>query len=68
MRLSKSLMNSSRSLDQQGVLMEEDQRCVLIIGGIIIFLPIIQEEVNAQISGATEEIQLTNHVIKKKKE
>jgi hypothetical protein len=40
-RLSKSLENSEKSLDQQGVLTgeEEDQRCILIIGGINIFLP-----------------------------
>jgi hypothetical protein len=36
---SESLMNSARSSYQQGVLMEEDHRSVLIIGGIQIFLP-----------------------------
>jgi hypothetical protein len=39
MRLSKSLMSSEVSSDQQGVLKEEDQRRILIIGGIEIFLP-----------------------------
>jgi hypothetical protein len=41
MRLSESLMNSEKSSDQQGALIgeEEDQRCILIIGGISIFLP-----------------------------
>jgi hypothetical protein len=37
--LSKSLMNSIESSYQQGVLMEEDQRCVIIIGEIQIFFP-----------------------------
>jgi hypothetical protein len=33
---------------QQGVLMEEDQRSILIIGGIHIFLPTIPTEASAQ--------------------
>jgi hypothetical protein len=39
---------------QQGVLMEEDQRCVLIIGGIQIFLP--NSPAGANTSVAHEEI------------
>jgi hypothetical protein len=39
MRLFDSLMNSEVILDQQGMLTEEDQRSILIIGGIQIFLP-----------------------------
>jgi hypothetical protein len=35
-------------------MMEEDQRSVLIIGGIQIFLPIIPVEASAQILGAVE--------------
>jgi hypothetical protein len=37
--LSESLMNSAEISYQQGELMEQDQRCILIIGGIKIFLP-----------------------------
>jgi hypothetical protein len=54
-RLSESLTSSKKSSYQQGVLMEEDQRGILIIGGISIFLPIIPTEANTQLSGATEE-------------
>jgi hypothetical protein len=39
-RLFESLKNSKESSDQQGVLTEEeDQRHILIIGGIKVFLP-----------------------------
>jgi hypothetical protein len=37
--------------------MEEDQRCVLIIGGIQIFLPSSQVEARACVVDATEEGQ-----------
>jgi hypothetical protein len=47
--------------------MEEDQRSILIIGGIKIFLPISQAEANAQSSGATEG-QPTVTVIEEEKE
>jgi hypothetical protein len=33
-RLSESLMNSVESSYQQGELVEEDQKCIMIIGGI----------------------------------
>jgi hypothetical protein len=39
MRHAKSLMNSEVSSDQRGELTEKDQRCLLIIGGIEVFLP-----------------------------
>jgi hypothetical protein len=39
MRLSESLMNSEESLDMQGVLTGENQKIILIIGGIEVFLP-----------------------------
>jgi hypothetical protein len=38
-RLSESLMNSAESSYQQGELVDEDHKCILIIGGIQIFLP-----------------------------
>jgi hypothetical protein len=43
-------MNSAESSYQQGVLMEEDQRCVLIIGGIQIFLPNSPTEANTSVA------------------
>jgi hypothetical protein len=39
MRLSESLMNSEESSDQQGVLTGENQKIILMIGGIRVFLP-----------------------------
>jgi hypothetical protein len=48
MRLSESLRTQVSS-DQQGVLMEEDQRSILIIGGIQIFLPISPVEASAYV-------------------
>jgi flagellar biosynthesis GTPase FlhF len=47
-------MNSAESSYQQGELMEEDQKCILIIGGIQIFLPI--SPVEASTSVAHEEV------------
>jgi hypothetical protein len=49
MRLSESLKNSEESLDQQGFLTgeEKDQRCIMIIGRIIIFHPRSPKEANA---------------------
>jgi hypothetical protein len=48
-RLSESLDNSEKSLDQQGVLIgeEEDHRYIIIIGGISIFLPRSSAEASA---------------------
>jgi hypothetical protein len=43
-------MNSVESSYQQGVLMEEDQRCVLIIGGIQIFLQNSPAEANTSVA------------------
>jgi hypothetical protein len=51
MRLSECLRSLEVSSYQQGVLMEEDYRSILIIGGIPIFLPIIPLEASAQILG-----------------
>jgi hypothetical protein len=67
MRLSESLMNSYRNSYQQGVLVEEDKRSILIIGGIGIFLPISQVEASAQFSGVVEERQPTKTIIKEEK-
>jgi hypothetical protein len=53
-RLSEGLMNSTESLYQQGELMEEDKKCILIIGGIQIFLP--NSPVEASTSVAHEEV------------
>jgi hypothetical protein len=47
-------MNSAESSYQQGVPMEEDQRCVMIIGGIQIFLP--NSPVKANTSVEHEEV------------
>jgi hypothetical protein len=54
MGLCEGLMNSANSSDQQGVLTEEDQRSVLIIGGIQIFLPNSPVETNTRV--ADEEV------------
>jgi hypothetical protein len=43
-------MKSVESSYQQRVLMEEDQRCVLIIGGIQIFLQNSPAEANTSVS------------------
>ena len=43
-------MNSVESSYQQGVLMEEDQRCVLIIGGIKLFLQNSPTEANTSVA------------------
>jgi hypothetical protein len=53
MRLSKSLMNSEVSLDQQEELTEKDQRSLLIIGGIEVFLPHSPVEVRTCVAEAT---------------
>jgi hypothetical protein len=53
-RVSESLMNSVVSSYQKGVLIEEDHRCILIIGGINIFLPYSPTEASA--CNADEEV------------
>jgi hypothetical protein len=64
MRLSDSLMNSEVSLDQQGMLIEEDQRSILIIGEIDIFLPKSPVEARACVAYETiEEGQPTSSII-----
>jgi hypothetical protein len=55
MRLSDSLMNSEVSLDQQGMLTEEDQRSILLIRGIEIFLPSSPVEARSCVADATAE-------------
>jgi hypothetical protein len=47
---------------------EEDQRHILIIGGINIFLPSNPVEASAHVEGAAEERQPTKTVIKEEKE
>jgi hypothetical protein len=48
-------MKSEGSLDQQGMLTEEDQRSILIIGGIEILLPRNPVQVRACVADATIE-------------
>jgi hypothetical protein len=55
MRLCESLMNSEESSGQQGVLIGEDQKSILIIGGIEIFLPSSPVEARACVAEATTE-------------
>jgi hypothetical protein len=57
MRLSESLMNSEESSDQQGVLTGENQKRILMIGGIEVFLPDSPVEARACVADAatTEE-------------
>jgi hypothetical protein len=47
-------MKSSKSSYQQGVLMEEDHRRVLIIGGIQILMPNIPAEANTNVAPEEE--------------
>jgi hypothetical protein len=69
MRLCESLMNSEESSDQQGVLTEEDQKYILIIGGIEVFLPHGPVEARACVADATvEEGQPTVTVIEEEEE
>jgi hypothetical protein len=49
-RLFESFMNSAKSSYQQGELVEKDHKCILIIGGIQIFLPISLAEANASVA------------------
>jgi hypothetical protein len=56
-RLFESLMNSAESSYQQGELVEVDQRSILIIGGIEIFLPSSLVGARACVAGAATEGQ-----------
>jgi hypothetical protein len=49
-RLSESLMNLAENSYQQGELVEEDQKCTLIIGGIQIFFPNSPTEASTSVS------------------
>jgi hypothetical protein len=53
MRLYESLMNSGMSSDQREELVEKDQRNLLIIGGIEIFLPLSPVEMRFCVADAT---------------
>jgi hypothetical protein len=65
--LSESLKKLEEASDHQGMLTEEeDQRHILIIGGIIIFLPSISVEAIAHVEGATEERQPAKTVTEEK--
>jgi hypothetical protein len=60
-------MNSSESSYQQGEFMEEDQRNIIMIGGIEIFLPINPVEAREYVAGAATEGKPT-YTIKAEKE
>jgi hypothetical protein len=64
-RLSESLMNLEERISyQQGVLIEEeDQRCVLIIGGMKIFLPSMPLNAITHFEGASKERHPTEIVM-----
>jgi hypothetical protein len=66
MILFESLGSSEVISDQQRVLTEEDHRCILIIGGIKIFLPSNPVEASACVEGVEEERQPTNIVMEEK--
>jgi hypothetical protein len=66
-RLPESLRSSEVSSNQQGVLTEEDQTSILIIGGIDIFLPNNQVEARAHVESATKRQPVVT-VIKEEKE
>jgi hypothetical protein len=69
MRLSESLMNSEESSDQQGVLTGEDQKSILMIGGIRVFLPHSPVEARECVAdAATEERQPTETVMEEEME
>jgi hypothetical protein len=69
MRLSKSLMNSEESSYQQGVLTGENQKSILMIGGIQLFLPRNPVEARACVVDATtEERQPTETVMEEEVE
>jgi hypothetical protein len=53
MRLSEHRTNSIESSYQQGVLMEEDQGSILIIGGNGVFLPRNEVEAREYVADAT---------------
>ena len=58
MRLTESLMNSEESSYQQGKIIEEDLKSILMIGGINLFLPYRPVEANVcVVEVATEERQ-----------
>jgi hypothetical protein len=63
-RLFESPMNSAESSYQQGELMEEDQRSILIIGGIEVFLPSSPVEARACVADATTEERQPTETVK----
>jgi hypothetical protein len=68
-RLSESLMDSVESSYQQGDMIEEDKKCILIIGGIEIFMSHSPVEARACVADATEEKRhLVVTIIKEKNE
>jgi hypothetical protein len=60
-------VNEHRERLNNSIVKEEDQRSILIIGGIKIFLPIMLAEASAQVVGAVEaKIQSAKTVIEEK--
>jgi hypothetical protein len=69
MRLTESLMNSEVSSDQQEELIQEDQKRILMIGGIKVFLPYSPVEANMCVAeAAIEDRQLAETVMEKEME
>jgi hypothetical protein len=66
--ISLGLMNSEVSLDQEGMLTEEDQRSIMIIGGIRIFLPRSSVEASVCVANATTKEGQPTNTIKGKEE
>jgi hypothetical protein len=66
-RMSDSLMNLAKSSYQQGEMMEEDQRSIIIIGGIELFLPTSLFEARVCVADATTESQPVATVIKEER-
>jgi hypothetical protein len=65
-RLSEGLINSEMDLDQQMQLTkEEDPRDVLMIGGIGVFLPFAQEEVEICVAGAATAKEQSTETVRK---
>jgi hypothetical protein len=68
MRLSEGLINSEMNLDQQMQLTEEDLRNLLMIGGIKIFLPLAQEEVEICVACAAVAEEQSTETVKEELE
>jgi hypothetical protein len=68
MRPSESLMNSEESSYQQGVLIDEVQKSILMIGGIWVFLPGSPVEEKACVANAAIKERHPTETVKEEKE